>query len=55
MALLTVEFSGEHAMAIDRKSKTEQRWRDIIKDYQKSWQSIRCYYLMRGISEGVVG
>ena len=41
-------------MAIDRKPKTEQRWRDIIKDYQKSGESIRCYCLRRRISEGVV-
>jgi len=40
-------------MSIDRKPRTEQRWRDIINDYQESSQSIRSYCLMRGISEGV--
>jgi hypothetical protein len=39
-------------MSIDRKPRTEQRWRDIIKDCQESGQSIRSYCLRRGISEG---
>jgi len=39
-------------MSIDRKPRTEQRWRDIIKDCQESGQSIRFYCLRRGISEG---
>ena len=39
-------------MSIDRKSRTEQRWRDIIKDCQESGQSIRSYCLRPGISEG---
>jgi hypothetical protein len=39
-------------MSIDRKPRTEQRWRDIIKDCQESGQSIRPYCLRRGISEG---
>ena len=39
-------------MSIDRKPRSEQRWRDIIKDYQESGQSIRSYCLRRGISEG---
>ena len=36
----------------DRKPRTEQRWRDIIKDCQESGQFIRSYCLRRGISEG---
>ena len=39
-------------MSIDRILRTEQRWRDIIKDCQESGQSIRSYCLRRGISEG---
>jgi hypothetical protein len=39
-------------MLIDRKPRTEQRWRDIINDYQESSQAIRSYCLRRGISEG---
>ena len=39
-------------MSIDRKPRSEQRWRDIIKDCQESGQSIRSYCLKRGISEG---
>jgi hypothetical protein len=39
-------------MSIDRKPRSEQRWRDIIKDCQESGQSIRSYCLRRGISEG---
>ena len=40
-------------MSIDRKPRTEQRWRNIFKDCQESGQSIRSYCLRRGISEGV--
>ena len=39
-------------MSIDRNSRTEQRWLDIIKDCQESGKSIRSYCLRRGISEG---
>ena len=39
-------------MWIDRKPRSEQLWRDIIKDCQESGQSIRSYCLRRGISEG---
>ena len=39
-------------MSIDRILRTEQRWRDIIKDCQESGQSIRSYCIRRGISEG---
>jgi hypothetical protein len=39
-------------MSIDRKPRTEQRWRDIINDCEESGQSIRSYCLRRGISEG---
>jgi Transposase len=39
-------------MLNDRKSGTEQRWRDIIKDCMESGQSIRSYCQRRGISEG---
>ena len=39
-------------MSIDRKPRSEQRWRDIIKDCQESGKSIRSYCLRRGISEG---
>jgi hypothetical protein len=38
-------------MSIDRKPRTEQRWRDIIKDCQESGQSIRSYCLKRKISK----
>ena len=38
-------------MSIDRKPRTEQRWRDIINDCEESGQSIRSYCLRRGISE----
>ena len=38
-------------MSIDRKPRSEQRWRDIIKDWQESGQSIRFYILRPGISE----
>ena len=39
-------------MSIDRKPRTEQRWRDIINDREESGQSIRSYCLRREISEG---
>ena len=39
-------------MSINRKPRTKQRWRDIMKDYQENGQSIRSYCLRRGISEG---
>jgi len=39
-------------MSITKNPRTEQRWRDIIKDCQESGQSIRFYCLRRGISEG---
>ena len=42
-------------MSIDRKPRTEQRWRDIIKDFHKSGHSIWSYCLSRGNSEGAVG
>ena len=42
-------------MSIDRKPRTEQRWRDIINDCQESGQSFRSYCLRQGISEGAVG
>ena len=54
--MLALEFSitlGRPSISIDRKSITEQRRRDIIKDYEESGQSIRSYCLRRGISEGV--
>ena len=39
-------------MSIERKSGTEQRWRDIINDCMESDQSIRSYCQRLGISEG---
>ena len=39
-------------MSIDRKPRSDQLWRDIIKDCKESGQSIRSYFLRRGISEG---
>ena len=39
-------------MSITKNLRSEQRWRDIIKDCQESGQSIRSYCLRRGISEG---
>jgi len=39
-------------MSIDLKTRTEQRWRDIIKDFHKSGHSIWSYCLRQGIAEG---